>query len=82
MNSLSEIGAVHQDLKPGNILLKEGKGRLVAFLGDVGVAKQFNNQSTLKKLNTLTSEVGSENWMAPEMRNPDLIRLGTARYMY
>ncbi len=77
MKSLSEIGAVHQDLKPENILVKKGIGRHVAFLGDVGVAKQFTNQSSLKKLNTLTSTVGTKYWMAPEIRNPDLIQLGS-----
>ena len=30
----------------------------------------------LKKSKNLTIQVGTEEWMAPEMRNPDLIQLG------
>ena len=74
--SLNEIGAFYQDLKPENILVRDGKDRPVAFLGDVGVAKQFSNQHSLKKSKNLTIQVGTEEWMAPEMRNPDWIRLG------
>ena len=76
LKSLNETGTVHQDLKPENILVRDGKDRPVAFLGDVGVAKQFSNQQSLKKFQNLTSQVGTEEWMAPEMRYPDLIKLG------
>lgn len=76
MISLSKQGAVHQDLKPENILVKKGIDRHVAFLSDVGVAKQFANQSSLKKLQSLTTQAGTNEWMAPEMKNPYLIQLG------
>ena len=76
LKSLRENSVVHQDLKPENILIKEGIDRPEAFVGDVGVAKQIGNQSWLKKLHTLTTQAGTEEWMAPEMRNPDLIKLG------
>ena len=76
MKSLNETGAVHQDLKPENILIRDGKVRQEAFLCDVGVAKQFSDQSSLRKFKDLTSQVGTKKWMAPEMRNPGLIQLG------
>ena len=76
LKSLNQTGTVHQDLKPENILVRDGKDRPVALLGDVGVAKQFSNQNSLKKFKNLTTQAGTEEWMAPEMRNPDLIQLG------
>jgi hypothetical protein len=48
LKSLNEGGAVYQGLKPENIL------------GDIGVAKQFSNQSSSKKLKPLTTRAGTE----------------------
>jgi serine/threonine protein kinase len=67
---------VHQDLKPENVLIKTEMDRPVAYLGDVGVAKKFNNEGSLKRAHTLTTRPGTEEWMAPEMRNPFLLKLG------
>ena len=74
--SLNKENVVHQDLKPENILVKKGIAGPEAFLGDVGVAKQFATQSSLMRLQTLTTRTGTEEWMAPEMKNPFLIKLG------
>jgi serine/threonine protein kinase len=54
---------IHRDLKPENILINQ-QGR--AFLGDVGVAKVLDPQTTRNKLKTMTSVAGTEFWMAPE----------------
>ena len=59
--------------------MRNEKDRHVAFLGDVGVAKQFSNQNSLNKINNLSNQAGTEEWMAPEMRNPDLIQPGKNR---
>ena len=56
--------------------MKKGLARLEAFLGDVGEAKQFTDQSSMKRLKSLTSQAGTKIWMAPEMKNPKLIQLG------
>ncbi len=67
---------MHQDLKPENILIKTEINRPVAYLADVGVAKKFGTEASLKKLHNLSFIAGTEEWMAPEMRNPLLIKLG------
>ncbi len=67
---------MHQDLKPENVLIKTEIERPIAYLGDVGVAKKFNTEGSLKKAQTLTTRTGTEEWMAPEMRNPNIIKLG------
>jgi serine/threonine protein kinase len=79
LKSLHEQGAVHQYLKPENILLRKENDRLVAFLGDVGIAKHIANQSSINNLQSLTSRAEIERWIAPEMRNPNLIQLGQSQ---
>ena len=50
----------HQDIKPNNILL-DSNG--TAYIGDLGVAKNFNNI-----IQSITTAAGELNWMSPEMR--------------
>lgn len=38
----TEQGLVHRDIKPGNIFLTVNKGKIVAKLGDYGLAKAFD----------------------------------------
>lgn len=38
----TELGLVHRDIKPGNIFLTIDDGKLVAKLGDYGLAKNFD----------------------------------------
>lgn len=59
-------GVVHRDIKPGNILLREGEGAKVA---DFGVAK-VTASSTLTQVGTV---VGSPNYMAPEQLTGKLV---------
>ena len=48
LSSLNQKNAIHQDLKSQNILVKNELARIEAFLGDVGEAKQFTDQSSMK----------------------------------
>jgi serine/threonine protein kinase len=56
---------VHRDIKPGNILLAESDGKLIAKLIDFGIARVENGegQKTLTATNHL---IGSPMYMSPE----------------
>ena len=65
VRSIHNEKAIHQDIKPTNILLDE-QGN--AFLADLGSVKQFENTAQFKANQSLTSFVGTKKWMAPEIR--------------
>jgi serine/threonine protein kinase len=60
VRSIHNEKAIHQDIKPTNILLDE-QGN--AFLADLGSVKQFENTAQ-----SLTTYTGTKKWMAPEIR--------------
>jgi serine/threonine-protein kinase len=60
-----ELGFVHRDVKPANVLVSREAGRLVARLADFGLAKNFESAG----LSGLTNEgalLGTIPFMAPE----------------
>jgi serine/threonine-protein kinase len=57
-----ELGVVHRDLKPDNILLQAEKGRLETRLTDFGVARILNTPS----MTTPNAVVGTPHYMSPE----------------
>ncbi|GAA2638380.1 serine/threonine-protein kinase [Paractinoplanes durhamensis] len=57
-----ELGVVHRDLKPDNILLRVEGGRLDTRLTDFGVARILNTPS----MTTPNAVVGTPHYMAPE----------------
>jgi serine/threonine-protein kinase len=57
-----ELGVVHRDLKPDNILLQTEKGRLETRLTDFGVARILNTPS----MTTPNAVVGTPHYMSPE----------------
>lgn len=59
LDAAHEIGLVHRDVKPGNILLT---GNLFAYLVDFGIA----HSATDPQLTSAGSAVGSMAYMAPE----------------
>ena len=59
--------------------MRNGNDRLEAFLGDAGVAKQFSCQNSLKQFKNLPIQACMEEWMAPEIKNPSLIQLGSQK---
>jgi serine/threonine protein kinase len=57
-----ELGVVHRDLKPDNILLGHWDGRLDTRLTDFGVARILNTPS----MTTPNTVMGTPHYMAPE----------------
>ncbi|GIE92982.1 serine/threonine-protein kinase [Paractinoplanes rishiriensis] len=57
-----ELGVIHRDLKPDNILLHLENGRLDTRLTDFGVARILNTPS----MTTPNAVVGTPHYMAPE----------------
>jgi serine/threonine protein kinase len=57
-----ELGVVHRDLKPDNILLQTERGRLETRLTDFGVARILNTPS----MTTPNAVVGTPHYMSPE----------------
>ncbi|HET6530933.1 MAG TPA: serine/threonine-protein kinase, partial [Actinoplanes sp.] len=57
-----ELGVIHRDLKPDNILLQTENGRLAIRLTDFGIARVL----TTPALTTPNAVVGTPHYMAPE----------------
>jgi serine/threonine protein kinase len=57
-----ELGVIHRDLKPDNILLLTENGRLETRLTDFGIARVLNTPS----LTTPNAVVGTPHYMSPE----------------
>ncbi|MSY86623.1 MAG: protein kinase [Actinobacteria bacterium] len=59
-----DVGVVHRDVKPANVLLWERSGRLLAYLCDFGIAVDGSADGT--GLTRTGGIVGSPAYMAPE----------------
>lgn len=64
LRSLHQIGVLHRDIKPQNILLRNGK----PCLADFGVSKVLAQDEE----DTLTKTEGTFHFMPPEVCDPDV----------
>ena len=66
LSNARELGLVHRDLKPRNVLLKLEDNRLRSKVLDFGIAKLIDEGSLREKLTATGEILGSPPYMAPE----------------
>jgi len=81
LGALHEVGVLHRDVKPGNLLLREDGS--VAFI-DFGLARQLRLESDITGVGTI---FGTPHYMSPEQghgvpldERSDLYSLGVVLY--
>ncbi|MGI8644720.1 MAG: serine/threonine-protein kinase [Nocardioides sp.] len=62
LSDAHQAGIVHRDIKPANVLVRESGGRVTAYLGDFGIARQVDAEHT-----PTSRTIGTPSYMAPEL---------------
>ena len=76
-------GVVHRDLKPGNVLVSDGDGKLQVKIIDFGLAKAMGQKLIQESLFTeLGVVIGTPEYMAPEQADPSNLDIDTRVDVY
>ncbi|HYU34019.1 MAG TPA: tetratricopeptide repeat-containing serine/threonine-protein kinase [Thermoanaerobaculia bacterium] len=67
LNAAHQVGVVHRDLKPGNVILAEGRGGVRAVVTDFGLARREKGEDAQGlTLTGAAGVVGTPAYLAPE----------------
>lgn len=66
LHAIHQQCVFHRDIKPANVLVLMKGSKIVLKWADFGFSKKFNPENSTM---SLTDQIGTMGWMAPEMIN-------------
>ena len=82
IRDLHRRNIIHRDIKPSNILIYQSIDQKKALLGDLDLAKIENSVKDDASNSLVERGMGSNNWMAPEMRSEGRITRKVDMFSY